>query len=249
MDFSDVSARLKKKREEQAPPPVERNYAEINLLRARILGVLIRDARTAHGNTQAEVAEHLHVSEDMVRDWEYGRGAPSLPQLEMLAYFVDVPVSHFWSNQTFAAQEDQRVTPPPTEDYNQIRDRVIGLRLMIARKEAKLSQEELAKSSGQTVDQVEAYEHGTLPVPFPALTALASAVRQPVSYFLEETGRVGNWLALQEAYERFCKLPEEIRAFVAQPTNQPFIEIAMRLSELPLKELRTVAEKILDITL
>ncbi len=248
MDFSDVSARLKKRREEQAPP-VERDFEEVNLLRTRILGVLIRDARTAHGNTPAEVAEHLHVSEDEVRDWEYGRSAPSLPQLEMLAYFVDVPVSHFWSNQTFAAQEETRTVPPPAEEYNLIRDRVIGLRLMIARKEAKLSLEELAKASGLSVARVDSYEHGAEPIPFPALTALASAVRQSVSYFLEETGRVGNWLSLQEEYERFCKLPEEIRAFVIQPTNQPFIEIAMRLSQMPLKELRTVAEKILDITL
>lgn len=248
MDFSDVSARLKKRREELAPP-VERNYEEINLLRARILGVLIRDARTAHGNTQAEVAEHLRVGEDEVRDWEYGRSAPSLPQLEMLAYFVNVPVSHFWSNQTFAAQQEKRAAPPPAEDYNLIRDRVIGLRLMIARKEAKLSQEELAEASGLNAAQVDAYEHGTQPVPFPALTALASAVRQSVSYFLEETGRVGNWLALQEEYERFSRLPEEVRAFVVLSTNQPFIEIAMRLSQMPLKELRTVAEKILDITL
>jgi transcriptional regulator with XRE-family HTH domain len=248
MDFSDVSSRLKKRRAEQAPP-VERNYEEINLLRARILGVLIRDARIAHGNTQGEVAEHLHVGEDEIDDWEYGRGAPSLPQLEMLAYFVDVPVSHFWSNQTFAAQQEKHATLPPAEDYNLIRDRVIGLRLMIARKEARLSQEELAKASNLSAAQVEAYEHGTQPVPFPVLTALASALRQSINYFLEETGRVGNWLALQEEYERFSKLSEEVRAFVVQPTNQPFIEIAMRLSQMPLKELRTVAEKILDITL
>ena len=35
---------------------------------------------------------------------------------------------------------------------------------------------------------------------------------------------------------------------VEQPVNQPFIDIAMRLSKLPVHELREVGENILNIT-
>lgn len=249
VDFSDVSAKLKKKREEQAPPPKERNFAEIHALRARILGVLIQDARKAHGNTQAEVAAELKVGEDQIRRWEFGQESPSLPQLEMLAYFLDIPVSHFWSSKTISEAQAERDIPVPTDTYIQLRDRVIGVRLTLARKEARLSAEELAKASGQTPDQIQDYELGRVSIPFPALSTLAFAVRKSVSYFLEDTSRIGGWLALQEEYGRFSQLPDELRAFVTQPVNQPFIEIAMRLSRLPLQELRTVGEKILDITL
>src|SRR5258706_3521262 len=137
MTFGDVSARLKKKQEEQAPPPVQRDHGEVHVLRARILGVLIRNARQANGKSQIEVAGELKISEDRVRDWEYGRVAPSLPELEMLAYSLGIPVSQFWSTKTLSGQEEAR-DAPPVDEYESLRDRVIGTLLTLARKDAKL---------------------------------------------------------------------------------------------------------------
>lgn len=250
MDFADVSARFKKKREENAPPPPEaRNFEELHLVRARILGLLIRDARQARELSQAELAEALRIDVALLNAWEFGDAAPSLPQLEMLAYLVNLPVSHFWRNQTLASQDATGALTMPGDDYVTLRDRLIGVRLAVARKEAKLSQEELAKFTGLTAEKIAAYEFGSESIPFPELSSLASAVRRNMSYFLEDTGRLGAWLRMQEEYDRFSELPEEMRVFVSQPVNQPFIEIAMRLSKLPLNDLRTVGEKILDITL
>lgn len=247
MSFGDVSARLKKKQEENAPPPPEeRNHEEIYLLRARILGVLIRDARLANGMSEAEIATALGVSEDQVRAWELGEYAPSLPQLEILAYYLGIPVSHFWNTKTISNQEQERQVP--NQQYNELRDRVIGAMLTAARKDAKLSQEELAKVAGLTVEQIAAFELGQQPIPFPELTSLSSAVRKSISYFLEDSNRVGSWLALKEEYQHFTELPEEMRAFVTQPVNQAFIDIAMRLSRLQVQELRAVGENILNIT-
>jgi transcriptional regulator with XRE-family HTH domain len=247
MDFSDVSARFKKQRGEFGPTP-ERNHEEIRLLRARILGVLIRDARLSYGSSVAEIAEKLRVPPQTVESWEMGNGSPSLPQLEMLAYSLEIPISHFWSAKTYAA-EDSGSAPVATEEYNQLRDRVIGVRIAVARQESSITPETLAKEAGLTADQLAAFEQGRASVPFPELTSLAAALRHPVSYFLEGTGHVGRWLALQEEYARFSDLPDEMRAFVAQLVNQPFIEIAMKLAKMPLQDLRQVGEKILDITL
>jgi len=249
-DFADVSARFKKKREEQQPTtaPEARNFPEIYALRARVLGVLIRDARLAHGNSPEEIARALQITPETLNAWEIGEAAPSLPQLELLAYLLDVPVSHFWRNKMISAEKPQKITVPP-QDYDALRDRVIGVRLAVARKEAKLSLEELAAATGLTPEQVADYEFARQMIPFPHLTSLAAAVRQSLSYFLEDSGRLGAWLRLQEEYDRFAELPEEMRTFVTQHSNQAFIEIAMRLSQLPLQELRTVGEKILDITL
>ncbi len=247
MSFGDIAARMKKKQEEAAPPaPVERNHVEVYALRGRILGVLLRDARSSNGTTEAEVAEVLNVSEDQVRDWEFGREAPSLPQLEMMAYFLGVPVSHFWNTKTISAEQDERRVPEA--QYSELRDRVIGAKLTLARKEAKLSQEELADATGTTPEQIAAYEFGQQSVPFPVLTSLSTAVRKSLGYFLEDGNRVGSWLSLQDEYQRFSELPEELRAFVTQPVNQPFIDIAMRLSRLQVQELREVGENILNIT-
>jgi transcriptional regulator with XRE-family HTH domain len=248
MSFGDIAARMKKKQEEAAPPaPVERNHEEVYALRARILGVLLRDARLANGTTEAELANALSVSEDQVRDWEFGREAPSLPHLEMIAYYLGVPVSHFWNTKTISGEQEERRVPEA--QYSELRDRVIGAKLTLARKDAKLSQEELAKATGTTPEEIAAYEFGQLSIPFTVLTSLSITLRKSLGYFLEDGNRVGSWLSLQDEYQRFSELPEELRAFVTQPVNQPFIDIAMRLSRLKVQELREVGENILNITL
>lgn len=248
MNFADAASRLKKKREEDLPPVVNRDYGEIHLLRARILGVMIRDARQANGATQSEVSEQLGISENELRTWEYGEAAPTLPQLEMLAYYLDVPLSQFWAEKTLDKAQEERSIPVAKDEYAALRDRIIGAKLSLARQGAKLSREELGQKSGLTPEQVEAYETGAA-ISYPELASLASAVNKSITYFIEDSGRVGSWLRLQEEYHRFTELEDSMRAFVVQPVNAPYIEIAMRLAGMPLGELRTVAEKILDITL
>ena|SRR5258707_276120 len=164
----------------------------------------------------------------------------------MLAYFLGIPVSHFWSDKTISGQQSEHQLPEA--QYTELRDRVIGAKLALARQDARLSQEEVAKLSGLTTDQVRSYEFGQQSVPFSELTSLSSAVRKSLSYFLEDTNRVGGWLALQEEYRRFSEMPEEVRAFVIQHVNQPFIDIAIRLSRMPVNDLREIGENILNIT-
>jgi len=246
MSFGDIAARMKKKQEEAAPPPAERNHEEVYALRARMLGVLLRDARLAKDASEADLANALHVSSEQITAWEYGQQSPSLPQLEMVAYYLGVPISHFWNTKTMSSEQESRQVPE--DQYNALRDRVIGAKLMLARQEAQLSREELAKATGLTEDHISAYEFGQLSIPFPELTSISTAVHKPIAYFLEDSNRVGTWLRLQDEYRRFSELPDELRAFVMQPVNQPFIDIAMRLSRLQVHELRAVGENILNIT-
>jgi len=44
------------------------------------------------------------------------------------------------------------------------------------------------------------------------------------------------------------ELPLELRQFVAKPVNRPYLELAMKLSNMSRDKLRSVAEDLLDIT-
>jgi hypothetical protein len=48
--------------------------------------------------------------------------------------------------------------------------------------------------------------------------------------------------------QRFEQLPPDIKAFVVEPINLSYLQTAMRLSELDVDKLRSIAEGILDIT-
>jgi transcriptional regulator with XRE-family HTH domain len=251
MDFKDVSAKFKQKRIAQGKEDqtsAERNFAELYAVRARIVGLLIRDARIAANKSTSDIAQALDLPDEVVEGWEFGDDTPSLPQLELLAYAVDVPISHFFGRDMLEGHAEE-VIQVPANTYNDLRNRVVALKLIEARKEARLSQAELAAKCGLSAEEIGVYEEGEEDIPFAHLHMLAGAVGKSLSYFIEESGRLGGWLRLQEEYERFRQLPPELRAFVSMPVNTPFMEIALRLSKMPLRDLRTVAEKILDITL
>ncbi len=71
-------------------------------LRSKKLGVLIRDARLAARQTLPECAQLVGVTGGILRAWEEGRKAPSLPELEVLAYSLHLPLGHFWSRQAMS---------------------------------------------------------------------------------------------------------------------------------------------------
>ncbi len=259
MSFSDAAARLKKARADmqtavetaaaqasERPPEKPVDFKELYLLRARIVGVLIRDARLARGRTVEACAEALAVTPETLVAWELGEATPDLPQLELLANYLDVPVSHFWSTQTLT--RDGKTGFFAQQEYVELRQRVIGLLLRKARTDAGLSLEDLAARSGLTVEQLNAYELGQQPIPLVELMTLASATNVSLRYFLDEASRIGRWLEQQEDFKRFSELPDEMRAFLSNPVNASFVELAMWLRQLDVDELRGIGEMILTLT-
>jgi transcriptional regulator with XRE-family HTH domain len=248
MSFDDIAARLRKHADEkaeqrQAPP----NFEELYLLRARILGVLIRDARQAAGMSPEDCAAQVNVSVAVLDSWELGKVMPSLPQIELLAYALGVPISHFWGTATLLERDTRQDVD--VDEYITLRNHLIGALLRAAREQANLTPEQLAADAGISPANVTAYELGQRPVPTPVLSTLASICRVNLSYFLENGNKVGSFLLLQEDLKNFSALAPEIRRFVASPTNQPYVELAMKLAQMGTAELRGVAEALLEITL
>ena len=78
---------------------------------------------------------------------------------------------------------------------------------------------------------------------------LARELNLPLEYFLDsQEGSVGEWQREQDMWRRFRELPQEVQEFVVQPINIRYLEVAMRLAEMPVGGLRGIAEGLLDIT-
>ena len=71
----------------------------------------------------------------------------------------------------------------------------------------------------------------------------------PMEHFLDKQGgSVGEWHRQQETWQRFHELPEEVQEFVTQPVNIRYLEVAIKLAQMPVGGLRDIAEGLLDIT-
>jgi hypothetical protein len=65
---------------------------------------------------------------------------------------------------------------------------------------------------------------------------------------VDSRGPIGNWLQAQQDFEKFAQLPADMREFVLKPINRSYLELAVRLSEMKVEQLRGIAEGILEIT-
>ncbi len=216
-------------------------------LRSRKLGVLIRDARLATRWTLPDLAKTIGVTSGVLRSWEEGRNTPSLPELELLAFSLQQPLSRFWGKE--AKSDDV----PTTESMNLpalvgIRQRLVGALLRKQREDAGISLTVLSEQSGIPASRLKSYELGEHPIPLPILEGLMALVEGRIETLFDQTGVVGKWMAQQKAVQNFLELPPELQDFVSKPVNRPYLELALKLSDMSTDKLRAVAENLLDIT-
>jgi len=216
-------------------------------IRSKKLGVLIRDARLASRKTLEECADAIGSTKSIFKAYEEGRRSPSLPELELLVYTLKLPLHHFWSNE--AISDDASPTAPlDLPRLRLVRQRMIGAMLRQKRENANKSVRALSQETGVKPSQIKAYELGEKPIPMPDLEILLQALESRVEDLFDQNGPVGQWMIEQKAMRDFLKLSPELRAFVSQPVNSPYIELAVKLSAMSTERLRSVAENLLDIT-
>lgn len=218
-------------------------------IRSKKLGVLIRDARLAARRNLKECGLAIGLKSGAAfKAYEEGRKSPSLPELETLVYYLDLPIDHFWSKET----KSNDPLPVETLDLPKlvaVRQRKIGALLRQERTNASISIRNLAHETGITGARIKAYELGERPIPLPELEVLVSTLGGRIENFFDRSGPIGQWLTNEEAIQNFLELPEELREFASKPVNRPYLELAMKLSAMSKDKLRSVAEDLLDITL
>lgn len=215
------------------------------LIRAKKLGVLIRDARQTAKREPNECGKAIHTSLGNFEKFERGEQSPSLPELELLASFLKVPLDHFWGNQVLSEQplflNDEKM-----DYYLLLRNRKIGVILKQARLSAGLSASEVAEQANITENQYQSYELGEQPIPLPELEIIAEIVKLQIEDLVDIRN---SKLSQQHVQEYFAELPIELREFILKPINRPYLELAHRLSEMSVEKLRAIAEGLLEITL
>ena len=216
-------------------------------VRGKILGVLLKDARLAAGKSPAECAETIDCPVSVYKAYELGKKHPSLPELELLAYSFNIPLTHFWGNKTIAA-EHRDPSQVPAAELHALRNRLIGAKIRQARLAAKLKLKDFAQEVGLTAGQLSAYEFGRKSTPVPELDMIAARLGLTLDDLTERQGPVGEWDSARRDLERLRQLPAELREFVVQPANETYLRLAQRLSELPADKLRGLAEMLLEIT-
>ncbi len=216
-------------------------------IRARKLGLLMFDARTAKRRSVEETAAAVGISPDELQSYEKGEHSPTIPILEALAFYLDVPIDQFWASQAISEKSAEE-TLQQKERLRQLRNRIIGASLKMHRSNLNFSLHEVSVATAIDEELLTKFELGEVPVPIPELELLAKTYDVRIEQFFDQKSPIGKRRAQQMAIQGFLELSPELQEFVCRPVNKPYLDLAMRLSELSVEKLRGVAEGLLEIT-
>lgn len=215
-------------------------------IRAKILGVLLRDSRLAANKSAAQCAEVLGVSSRVYKAYENGTKSLSLPELELLAYFTDTPIPHYWGDEVIS--DDVQLEDFDTEQVLLLRRRLIGAHLRQARLDQDKTLKEIASAAGISSRRLSSYEMGDKPIPLPELELLSKALGMTIDDFAETSGPIAAWSRARYARQEVERMPADLQKFISDPLNRPYLELARQLAALPGQHMRELAENMLEIT-
>ncbi|MCA9945766.1 MAG: helix-turn-helix transcriptional regulator [Ardenticatenaceae bacterium] len=218
--------------------------SELNPERAKMLGDLVKQAREHFGRTKKECAAVLDIKPADYSKIESGEYPISLPQLEAVALYFNIPMGYFWGSEPLKSE--------PDIDYANLialRHRVIGVLLSQQRLRQRESLAEMAEAIGIDEEMLKKYEMGEEPIPYLHLEKICQHLDVSVSYFLDDLhGPLGRHEAKQKLERQFNRMPADMQAFLINPVNVSYLDTAKKLSEMDVDQLRQVAESLLEIT-
>jgi len=218
------------------------------LTRNKIIGVLLRSARLRAEVDVEECAQVLSSDSALVVRAEEGETELTLPQLESLARVLQVPLGYLLGEEELP-EDEQTLESLPFDDIMTIRRKIIGVILRQARLESGRTLDDVAPAMGYTPEYLARVELGQAKIPVVELGALARALGVPFDRFIARdiiaaTPEERNKSDLQ----RLAHLPPQVREFVLQSINVPYLQVAINLSQMPAETLRQIATDLLEIT-
>ncbi len=215
-------------------------------LRTKMLGAVLRQARLSAGRSLKETAAMIGVSSGVLSSYERGRRGISLPELELLGYQLGVSLAQFLHPARGEAKKKADFNPAVMVS---LRQHYIGATVRSHRTEAEMTVRDLAKRSGIPAGRLTLFEQGERPIPVAELESIADALGHNLSEYQDSRGPIGEWEAAERGSEAFLRLPADLREFIRSPKSEPYLRMALKMSDIPVDKVRTMGEGFLEITL
>ena len=217
-------------------------------IRNKTIGELVRQARLKAVKSREQCADLLSCSPSEFDQCEHGQAGLSLPQLEALAYLLDVPPESLWDKGS-ASLEDAPEESLPLAQPMRLRTKVLGIKLRQCRRSAGLSEEEIGQLLEQPAGVVSEYELGERQIPLVELEIAAEQCSQSLAFFRDDPMiPLGRSEQGRQDLAHLAELAADIRQFVLDPENIPYLRIALLLSAMDADGLRQMAETVLSAT-
>jgi len=220
---------------------------EMVLTQNKIVGVLVRQARLRAQKSMEECAQALTCEPETIARIEEGKEGCTMPQLEVLADFLHVPLLVLLGEEEMPSEVASGSRP--YAEMMLVRRKIIGVILRQARLEVGRTIDDAASVLGWEPEQLEKVEFGQEDIALPDLLALVEALGTSLDRLIGDEGTVAVYDERgNHDSQRLSHLSPEVRQFVLKPINIPYLQVAMNLSRMPSETLRQIASGLLEIT-
>ena len=206
----------------------------------------LRLARELRGKSIKESSQLLGLPSSKLRNYEKGKYVPSLPEIESLSYFYNVPLAAIFNPELL----DQYVNNPDSDQLQsliKIRTQFIATNLQISREKSGKSAKQISVETSISTSKLRKYENGDSEIPLDDLTKITGSLDLDIEELLDSQSPIGLWQKDQKQMRAFTQLPEEIQSFALAKDNQPFLSFTKKVKAIGVENLEKLADVIQKI--
>lgn len=222
--------------------------SKLQTIKAKKFGVKLAALRQNNGLSIETLSLWTGIPVEKIAKFERGEDSATLPEIEILAMKMGLLPENLISSESDSIPS-KVLDSELSHQYTSLRDRMIALFLRKARTDQGKKLEDVSKKCTIDLEELERIEKGQTSIPLPLLDCLCSEYELPMIALLSQHGESLDTSSPRPKGDAPEKtLPADLVEFIQNPANQPYLELAKRLSELDAAKLRGIAEGLLEIT-
>lgn len=184
----------------------------------------------------------LDIPKEDYLKFEEGSVSLTLPEMELLASFFDVPLSSFFDETTPEIVPLSALPRETRSSYKELRHKMIQVRLIMLREEAGISLELLQEMTGISYEDLESYDNGSKPIPVHHLIRICAYLDQPVDvFFSQEPDFLEN---PEDSHHQQKWQPEYPEG--KNPAEDPYQQLVEALKQTPKEDQARIAKELLN---
>ena len=203
-------------------------------------------ARELSGKSIKESSQLLGLPTSKLRNYEEGKYIPSLPEIESLSFFYNIPLAAIFEPDMIP----QFINDPNIDQLKnllKIRSQFIATHLQINREKSGKSYKQISKETSISTSRLKKFENGENDIPLDELEKFASSIGLKIEDVLDKESPIGHWQTSQKQTQAFTQLPEEIQVFALSKDNQPFISFINKVKVIGIENLAKLSDSIQQI--
>jgi len=202
----------------------------------------IQQIRKSRQRSIHDCAILLDISREDYLNFEEGSALLTLPEMELLASFFNVPLSSFFDESIIESTPLSALPREARSSYKDLRHKMIQVKLILLRDEADISLEFLQEKTGISYEDLDSYDSGNKPIPFDHLNRICTCLGQPVkTFFSEEPDIVKNPEDSRPQQKWQPEYPER-----DNPSEDPYELLVNALKQTPKEDQARIARELLN---